>query len=317
MIRFALTVASVAIAVLGLRRLLIDRLWADIAMKGLVRYLQDAREHIPDDALVLDVGAGDKPHIRADVLCDKYEMSWERGSELLVDRPLVMGDIDALPFKDNAFDFVISQHVLEHVADPSVALAELQRVGKAGLVRTPSPLAEKLMSRDVHRWLVRADDRGLHFKQKQDVYCDKEVTFAMASDRNFWRMFGLRVRDMETSYFWKDEIRHEVEWAPNPVWSGDPIFHPPGFYGRGDGLRPRLRRYGTRAFGKLYRGALLRRPQTVSWQTLLACPVCKSDVVVGSECVNCSNCGREYPVRSGVPIMLAEAAAQTPTQQTD
>jgi demethylmenaquinone methyltransferase/2-methoxy-6-polyprenyl-1,4-benzoquinol methylase len=45
---------------------------------------------------------------------------------------LVQGDLNALPFADNTFDVVMVAHVLEHMADPEVALAELCRVLKPG-----------------------------------------------------------------------------------------------------------------------------------------------------------------------------------------
>jgi SAM-dependent methyltransferase len=45
---------------------------------------------------------------------------------------MLLGDAHALPFKDNAFDFVISIAVLEHLRHPIVALREAMRVMKPG-----------------------------------------------------------------------------------------------------------------------------------------------------------------------------------------
>jgi SAM-dependent methyltransferase len=45
---------------------------------------------------------------------------------------MVLGDAHALPFKDDAFDFVISFAVLEHLRYPSVGLREAWRVLKPG-----------------------------------------------------------------------------------------------------------------------------------------------------------------------------------------
>ena len=43
---------------------------------------------------------------------------------------------------------------------------------------------------------------------------------------------------------------------------------------------------------------------------VLACPVCKTGVTQSSEdWLLCGACGRRYPVRDGVPVMLAEEAA--------
>lgn len=43
-------------------------------------------------------------------------------------------NIELLPFKDNAFEYVVTTHTMEHVQHLSVALAELRRVAKTGLV---------------------------------------------------------------------------------------------------------------------------------------------------------------------------------------
>ena len=40
----------------------------------------------------------------------------------------VKADICALPFKDNSFDFIICNHVLEHIPDDTKAMKELYRV---------------------------------------------------------------------------------------------------------------------------------------------------------------------------------------------
>jgi uncharacterized protein YbaR (Trm112 family) len=41
---------------------------------------------------------------------------------------------------------------------------------------------------------------------------------------------------------------------------------------------------------------------------LLACPLCKMDVHLEDERIVCPECGRRYPVRDGIPIMLVEEA---------
>jgi uncharacterized protein YbaR (Trm112 family) len=41
---------------------------------------------------------------------------------------------------------------------------------------------------------------------------------------------------------------------------------------------------------------------------ILACPLCKADVVVKNEKIVCTKCARKYPVKDGIPIMLIEEA---------
>ena len=49
-----------------------------------------------------------------------------------MDSPDVRGDICRLPFPDADFDFVLCTEVLEHVADPWLAVREIRRVLKPG-----------------------------------------------------------------------------------------------------------------------------------------------------------------------------------------
>lgn len=41
---------------------------------------------------------------------------------------------------------------------------------------------------------------------------------------------------------------------------------------------------------------------------ILACPLCKADVVLKDDRIVCTKCGRRYPIRDGIPIMLIDEA---------
>ncbi|MBI1882864.1 MAG: Trm112 family protein [Chlamydiae bacterium] len=41
---------------------------------------------------------------------------------------------------------------------------------------------------------------------------------------------------------------------------------------------------------------------------ILACPACHGDVQLKDEKICCQSCGRRYPVRDGIPIMLVDEA---------
>lgn len=43
---------------------------------------------------------------------------------------------------------------------------------------------------------------------------------------------------------------------------------------------------------------------------ILACPACKADVEEVDGKIVCLGCGRKYPIREGVPVMLVEEAEQ-------
>src|SRR6185503_6555600 len=124
-----------------------------------LRSFHRRRISIPVDAaaLVLDVGSGDKPHWSADVLLDRYvgdEHGGQRSgsSSARVDRPLFDADAADMPFADQAFDFVICSHVLEHVEQPDRVISELTRVAKAGYIEVPSAARAKILDFPSHLW---------------------------------------------------------------------------------------------------------------------------------------------------------------------
>ncbi len=41
---------------------------------------------------------------------------------------------------------------------------------------------------------------------------------------------------------------------------------------------------------------------------ILACPVCKTDVRLEQEKLVCTKCGRRYPIKDNIPVMLVEEA---------
>lgn len=43
---------------------------------------------------------------------------------------------------------------------------------------------------------------------------------------------------------------------------------------------------------------------------ILACPACKVSVRLEGHSLVCDKCGRRYPVRDGIPIMLMDEAEQ-------
>lgn len=49
---------------------------------------------------------------------------------------------------------------------------------------------------------------------------------------------------------------------------------------------------------------------------ILACPVCHEPVRQEGEWIVCQGCGRKYPIRDGLPIMLPEEAV-VPGEETE
>lgn len=41
---------------------------------------------------------------------------------------------------------------------------------------------------------------------------------------------------------------------------------------------------------------------------ILACPACKADVLLKEDKIVCQKCGRRYPIKDGIPILLVDEA---------
>jgi SAM-dependent methyltransferase len=78
---------------------------------------------MPDDAMILDCGGGDRRFGDDRV----YNLEY-----LEFELPDLFGDGLCLPFADDSFDLIMSQAVLEHVPDPQRAVDEMIRVLKPG-----------------------------------------------------------------------------------------------------------------------------------------------------------------------------------------
>jgi SAM-dependent methyltransferase len=147
-----------------------------------LRSFHRRRIAIPVDAnaLVLDVGSGDKPHWRADVLLDHYvgnEHAGQRSGAAAarVDRPLFDADAMDMPFDDKVFDYAICSHVLEHVERPDRVVAELSRVAKAGYIEVPEAASAKIVDFPSHLWWVTLEDEALVFTAKSTAYFDSDI----------------------------------------------------------------------------------------------------------------------------------------------
>ncbi|MBF0210058.1 MAG: class I SAM-dependent methyltransferase [Desulfamplus sp.] len=125
---------------------------------------------ILSDAKILDVGGGANPFKYANVVVDmdfNFGNIHRDGSALCIKKDgvtYIQADIHSLPFKDNAFDFVVSMQVLEHVDYPDKACDELMRVAKAGFLEVPRKWTEYYAGHPSHRWLIDFSDDYLTFE---------------------------------------------------------------------------------------------------------------------------------------------------------
>lgn len=121
-------------------------------------------------------------------------------------------EIQKLPFDDNMFDFVICAHILEHLRNPFRVVAEINRVGRAGYVGSPSIFTEVFWNWSEHKWLIIPVDDMLYFIWKKQNLATSFGDFfhnACAKNYNFnrMRMEERNLQLMYTRFIWKDELR--------------------------------------------------------------------------------------------------------------
>jgi hypothetical protein len=143
-------------------------------------------ETVPDDAVVLDIGAWGRPFRRANWVLDHmpyetrglYGYDGDGPERFDASRWLVRDvcDREPFPFDDSEIDFVICSHTLEDVRDPIWVCQEMVRIGKAGYVEVPSRVEEQTygvqgnwVGWGHHHWLVDITDKHIDFFFKHHI----------------------------------------------------------------------------------------------------------------------------------------------------
>jgi uncharacterized protein YbaR (Trm112 family)/SAM-dependent methyltransferase len=275
----------------------------------------------PND-LVLDIGSGHNPHPRADVLCDRYiDDDTERAGAIKADRPLIVADAHDLPFKDQAFDYVVTSHIIEHMEDPVRFCRELMRVARAGHIASPSEMAEKLFYWPFHRWYVNkiGDTLVLHPKNN-DPNIFGELFDYLYEYNPWYARFQRSLPDLFwIEYEWAGEIKITIrQKSPLDLDSPKRLMRmvkpreslPLMLYrtaaSMGEAVVPPAAIAAVRALRRVKRAP--RRQ--VNLEAILACPLCHSAVRMSATDVRCVNpdCGKVYPIERGYPHMLLDQA---------
>jgi SAM-dependent methyltransferase len=172
--------------------------------------------HIKPTDRVLEIGSGDRPRKRSNVLCDKYiHDNYQRAlqAKVVIDRrPFVVADGLALPFKDKSFDYVIASHILEHVNDPHKFVSELTRVASAGYIESPSELGERIFGWPYHKWIARVDGDTIVLRQRtEDPAFGDYFHRKYATDLNFAEFVDSNFSDFYVQHEWDGTIKLRVE----------------------------------------------------------------------------------------------------------
>lgn len=184
---------------------------------------------VRDDDLVLDVGSGDKPSWRADVLLDRYagaEFAGQRSgrASARVTRPLFDADAADMPFADGAFDYAICSNLLEHVTDPVGVAAELTRVARAGYIEVPEAASAKIVDFPSHLWWCRLDETDptaptLVMTAKAAPYFDAEIDAYIERAgvrRSLDAVLNSKFEHRVVQLHWSGEVRLRTEGELDP-----------------------------------------------------------------------------------------------------
>ena len=104
----------------------------------------------------------------------------------------VKADICNLPFKDNSFDFILCNHVLEHIPDDGKAMQELYRVLK------PKGIGVFQIPQDLSRETTFEDDSIIDKKERAKIFGQYDHVRVYGRDYfDKLRSFGFNVDEVD------------------------------------------------------------------------------------------------------------------------
>lgn len=287
--------------------------------------------------LVLEIGSGADPLLRSDVLLDKYPLisTLHRTSLRPVEideRPFIIGDAQSLPFVDDAFDFVVARHVIEHLNSPAQFIKEIKRVGKAGYITTPSPFTElvhggyqnidKSIPADIaaalhhgrgtpgHKWFVLGNNGKIYMTAKTknlyNLYLLLGSFIKKNTDYKRDNFYKKNSQWLETSIYWKKDslelfILQDKDDNTEETVAVEKLI---------SDLRSVNKKGNIKSFIKsIIRKSYYSSDKKQKTAALLACPICRKKLVQGKNSFICTACG-QYPIVNNIPILLRESLNQ-------
>jgi SAM-dependent methyltransferase len=280
------------------------RLCRQLGMERLAWSLRRLYCPVAKDALVLDVGSGGNPYPRANVLLDAYEETRQRHwAPLKIGRPMVIGFIECLPFRSGSFDFLIASHVLEHSPHPERALAEFQRVARAGYIEVPDAFFERLNPYRDHRSEITLREGTLQIRKKPFWVVDQELVELYEDRVKPWLIQDLMTKRpfiFHVRHYWDKKIDFQImNPETDSTW--------PPTIDNLDNLHRQSINEGIRVIFKdslRYLFSQNRRNRKIDLLELMICPTCGNEKLkYGLNGLHCQGCHALYEIKNKVPIM--------------
>lgn len=161
--------------------------------------------------LVLEVGSGNRPNPRSDVLVDKFVTDSgqrEAGYNIVIDRPFVIADAQKLPFKDKSFDYIIASHLVEHLENPALFFKECMRVADRGYIECPTDLIERMFSYSFHLWYVYCK-KGVLTLIKKTAKSKKNYAQIYHLENNEIHAIWLGLED-KVAFSWERSFKYRI-----------------------------------------------------------------------------------------------------------
>ena len=177
--------------------------------------------------MVLDLGSGEKPFWRADVYVDDLSMG---NMQRATNKPVITkfglfvdARAEALPFKDESFDYVYCSHLLEHVEAPDKVANEIQRVLKSNGVAyldLPNALNDMVIQHIAHLWLVFDSGEGFVFYRKS-----KALFTAIDTNGQIYRRFTRHC--LRENHFIRKQLRKPFKLTVINDINSENLYYPP------------------------------------------------------------------------------------------
>lgn len=186
----------------------------------------------PND-FVLEIGPGNQPHSRSNVLLEKkFEnekiAKRQRGltPKIQTDKKIIYYDGGQFPFRDKEFDYVICSHVLEHVEDVEFFLEELFRIAKKGYLEYPLIYYDYIYNFAEHITFLKYSNNVLYYSPKEqtslsDFLCVHQFFYESLKEGH-----SCLVENMKEYFFegfeWEDSFRIKKTTQMNELcWKSD------------------------------------------------------------------------------------------------